>query len=274
MVVYRYINALSLDVVAGALICSLFFAKLFQTRLPFVVLITLGLAVWSVYTLDHLWDASRSLAPTVSFRHHFHARYQLPLKVMLILTITAGMILFWYLPLSTRKLGVFLTLVILAYFLTIHWWKNNPLYHKEALVAVVYGGGVMLGPYSLKEVDIALPHLLIAGQFILLAFCNLLVFAYFETESDNQQNFGSISGSIGKWRTKTLIIISLLVVNAGSVAGYFLNSGITGTMQGQIILALMTIPLGVVLAWPDFFKKKERYRFLGDLAFFIPLLAL
>jgi hypothetical protein len=272
MLVYRYINALSLDVVAGALICSLFFANLFHATLPATALITLGLAVWSVYTLDHLWDAARSPMPSATFRHQFHRQYWFLLMVLVVLAITTGLILIWYLPDNTRKLGALLTLVIAVYFITIRLWAKNRVYHKELLVAMIYCGGVTLAPYSLKEIGTSTFHLLVTSQFVILAFVNLLLFSYFETEADGQQHFSSISRSIGKRKTRMLIIISLGVMLTSAVAGYFTYYPQVEARQSQGIFVLMAIPMVMILIWPDYFKARDRYRFLGDSAFFIPLL--
>lgn len=68
MAFYRYLNALSLDVVLGGVISGLFFAKLLEVTLPSQVLVELALAVWVIYTLDHLWDAYRSQRPVKTFR--------------------------------------------------------------------------------------------------------------------------------------------------------------------------------------------------------------
>ncbi|WP_339608375.1 hypothetical protein [uncultured Roseivirga sp.] len=50
------IQNLSLDVTAGAVICSLYVAKLFEVRLESSMLVGLGVAIWLIYTIDHLFD--------------------------------------------------------------------------------------------------------------------------------------------------------------------------------------------------------------------------
>lgn len=274
MLVYRYINALSLDVVGGALICSLFFAKLFHATLPVPVLISLGLAVWSVYTLDHLWDAYRSPLPSATFRHQFHYKHRALLMVMALSATITGVILFWYLPESTRKLGAILTSVIIVYFITIRLLAKNRVYHKELVVALIYCTGIIVAPYTLKEIETSSYHLLVFGQFVSLAFINLLVFSYFETEADGQQHFSSISRSIGVRNTRILIIILLGALLTSAIVGCFIYSHQVEAWESQGILALMAFPMVLILIWPDFFRVRDRYRFLGDAAFFIPLLVI
>jgi len=64
--IYQFINVLSLDVVAGAMVSALFFARIFKVQiLPWGVL-ALGLTVWTIYTTDHLVDAKRVNIPLSS----------------------------------------------------------------------------------------------------------------------------------------------------------------------------------------------------------------
>src|SRR6478736_436347 len=80
---YRVINALSLDVAGGAVICALFFAQLLKVNLFPQGLAALGLAVWIVYTGDHLLDAKRLREQASTFRHGFHQQHFKLLAVLL-----------------------------------------------------------------------------------------------------------------------------------------------------------------------------------------------
>ena len=271
---YQYLNALSIDVVVGAIICTQFFAKLFEADLPMVLLLTLALAVWSVYTIDHLWDARRSPIPSLTYRHYIHHRYFGPLLWVLAGALTAGGVLAFYLPDETRRMGIILTVFILVYFLTTALWSSKPVYHKELLISVVYCCGVILGPYSLKQIQISAFHMLVCCQFGTLALSNLLIFAYFDTDSDGKQHFGSLSRTIGKSKTRLIAFILLNVVFVSTVFStiIWLDEPVIG--QSQWVLALMTIPLAVILKWPAYFKQHDRFRVLGDITFFLPALAL
>ncbi len=274
MRVLRYINALSLDVVAGALICALFFSKLFNTQLPAVVLATLGLAVWSVYTIDHLWDASHSKLPATTLRHQLHKEFDKLFRLMVFAAITVGVVLFFYLPAPTQKYGLLLTAVILGYFLSIVLWGNKTLYHKEPLVALVYTCGIALGPYSLAQTNFSASHLLVLAQFGCLAFTNLLLFTYFETETDRQQDFGSFSRTVGKKSTRRTIITMLLGILFSVISACSIWSDNEVITSSQWVIAGMSIPLILLTIWPRYFSENDRYRVLGDAIFFIPLLVL
>ncbi len=271
---YRYLNALSIDVVAGAVVCALFFAKLLQSELPVVVLVTLALAVWSVYCMDHLWDARRSPNPTLTFRHYFHKSYRKLLTTVLVVVLILGIVLFWCLPDPVKSMGFILTLSILIYFLTSFFWASKPVYHKELLIAFAYSFGVILGPFALRQTPITAPHLLIFIQFTTLAFSNLLLFSYFDTKSDTEQNFGSLSRSIGKKNTRLIIVMLLTLLVVTTIIGFLIWFDQVLIRQSQWVLALMTVPLIVTLTWQSYFGQSDRYRILGDTSFFIPLLIL
>lgn len=274
MRLYRYLNAFSIDVVAGAVICTLFFAKLFQAKLPVVLVVTLAMAVWSVYTIDHLWDAQRSRMPSLTLRHHLHFKYRPILTVLLFVALVTGGILFWYLPDSTRKVGLILAVSILIYFLTTTFWGSKPIYHKELSIAAAYSFGVILGPYTLRQIQMTTPHMLVCIQFVMLAFSNLLIFSYFDTELDQRQHFGSLSRAIGKRNTRLVAMVMLLLVLVTSIIGIINWYEDTLIRQGEGVLALMTIPLAIILVWDAYFGHHDRYRLLGDVTFFVPALIL
>ena len=56
---YQYINILSLDIAAGAVISAVFFAQIFNVQIKPYGLLALGLTVWIIYTVDHLRDAKK-----------------------------------------------------------------------------------------------------------------------------------------------------------------------------------------------------------------------
>lgn len=270
---YRYVNALSFDVVLGAVISSIFFAKLLEVTLPPIILATLALAVWTIYTMDHLWDAYRSQNPERTFRHQLHQNNFRVLSVLVVLSIVFGVVLLWHLPTITRVWGIGLTLVIVVYFIIMRFLQKQ-IYHKEILVALVYTCGVLVGPYSLYQGALSVPHILVIIQFAALAFSNLLVFAYFEFEFDHYQNFGSLPRSIGKPRTRSLVVGLLILVLLTTSACWLTCFEQDLIRNSQWIIMLMAVSLAATIKWPEFFRTGDRYRFLGDGIFFIPILVL
>ncbi len=270
---YRYVNALSLDVVSGAVISSLFFAKLFEVSLPGIILVTLALAVWTIYTMDHLWDAHRSQNPEKTFRHLFHQNNFLALSVLVVLGIAAGVVMLWYLPTITRAWGIALTLVVIGYFIIVGYQQKS-MYHKEIIVALVYTCGVIVGPFSLYQGTLTTPHILVTIQFAVLAFSNLLLFSYFEMEIDLHQNFGSLPRSIGKSTARSLVMGLLLFVMLTVLVCWLTCPEQDVIKNSQWIILLMSFSLMAIYKWSEFFRQHDRYRFLGDGIFFIPVLVL
>ena len=54
---YRFLNLISMDVAAGAMVCAAFFAPIFKMELRTDTLVSLGISVWIIYSADHLLDA-------------------------------------------------------------------------------------------------------------------------------------------------------------------------------------------------------------------------
>src|SRR6476659_9916470 len=82
---YKLANILSLDVVAGAVICSIFFSQVFNTVIRVSGIISLALSVWIIYTVDHLLDARRITRQASTVRHRFHQKNQKILYSVLLL---------------------------------------------------------------------------------------------------------------------------------------------------------------------------------------------
>ncbi|MEL7147097.1 MAG: hypothetical protein AAFO69_12060, partial [Bacteroidota bacterium] len=106
---------MSLDIVFGAMIFSAFLAQILEVHVPLVVFVEVGLAIWVVYTWDHLNDAKVG-HELRSFRHRFHRRYQKNLLISMIGALLLGAALVFFLPLRTIYLGVILSVGVLAYF--------------------------------------------------------------------------------------------------------------------------------------------------------------
>ncbi len=89
------IEKFSLHVVAGCRFVNALLHPLCEftaCRLWWVV--SLGLAVWSVYTLDHLFDARLNCGRLKNLRHQFHEQHFKRLVFVLLLTSLTGLIIF------------------------------------------------------------------------------------------------------------------------------------------------------------------------------------
>src|SRR5688572_9142526 len=90
---YRLMNILSIDVVAGATVSALFFAKIFDVQVRPFGLLALGVTVWAIYTLDHLRDAKKIRHEASTERHRFHQRHFKVLTVLLCAAVLIDIVL-------------------------------------------------------------------------------------------------------------------------------------------------------------------------------------
>ena len=148
------------------------------------------------------------------------------------------------------------------------------MFHKELIVALVYAGGIVTGPYSIKGDVSGYELIQLMIQYALLAYVNLLLFALFEYETDKLQQFSSLARTIGKTYTRYLVFICLILVLTSALINLFVWNSDTVMRDSQLIVALMTVPLGCLLTWPQYFQHEDRYRLVGDAIFFIPLIFL
>lgn len=191
--VFRVISRLSLDVVGGSLSGLLFFSKLFHTEMNPLVYQLLGMAVWCIYTLDHVLDARRLIAP-ISSRYAFYQRYGGILLFFVAPSSIYGLVLAyqvlglgWELYLSIALGGLILLIMLLLR----KAGKSAGLI-KELSTAVFYVLGIAWIPLlRLESIDWTWQNLLFIPIYITLAFLNLLMFSFLDRKEDEIQGFAS-----------------------------------------------------------------------------------
>lgn len=262
--IIAFIQNLSLDIVAGAVISSLFIAELFQVSLDIHLLLGLSIAIWLIYTIDHLLDARKIKGEAVNPRHAFHQKNQILIGALALLFFVLGIYNAFYLPASTIKLGLVLIFLSGAYLYYLNWSNTNQA--KEPFAALVYSAGIFAGPISLVN-TFNWVYLVLFVQFFLLAYSNLMLFPLFEKEQDGQEGMKSIAIRKGDLLTGRFIRIALLInFILIVVTATFVNS----LGSSQSIVLLMTLVLLALLLWPQYFVKYQLYRILGDGIFFLP----
>jgi hypothetical protein len=263
---WELIQNLSLDVTAGAVISSLFVAKVFKVQLSLNMIFGLGIAIWLIYTVDHLLDGHFGSNQPMNRRHAFHQRHKIKLLFLSCIVFLLGLINLVYLPWATIELGLVLGAFVLFYFGSLHLLKISKTWHKEILAAIIYTVGVFAAPLS--QIDkVGLGELFLLSQFFLLAMSNLFLFPVYEYQIDRQDQLQSIVTTKGKAFVNQLIL-TIVIANVClmAVAVIFGQS-----YQSTLILFSMNLVLFTLWKWPQFFQINERYRFLGDGIFFIPL---
>ncbi|EPR65946.1 hypothetical protein ADICYQ_5091 [Cyclobacterium qasimii M12-11B] len=214
MVFNEKFNLLSLDVVAGACAGMYFFADLMKVELSWKIYLLLGLAVWSIYTFDHLLDAKKVKGQALSPRHRFHQDHFTLLLVMLFVAVICGFVLaFCFLP-SFKMFGsgLLLAFLIVLSMAVLRLAGKKTAAVKEFSTALFYVAGLVLIP--LLNIDFSFSTnywMYFLGAYLLLAWYNLVFLSYSDSEQDLAEGQASIVTVIGKVKTRRLLWVLAII---------------------------------------------------------------
>jgi len=261
---YQYVNILSIDVAAGAAICALFFARIFQVAVSPYALAALALTVWVIYTIDHLRDARAIQTVASTDRHRFHQQHFRTMIVIALFVTAADFVLIWFMPRSVLTAGLLLWAIVLVYLMFQRYLK----FLKEFFVALLYTAGVILPAVAVLTADLNLVHAVLIGKFFITALMNLLLFSLFDYHEDRRQRQYSFVTWFGPVSTRRgIVLLGLLNILLGIVLWSF-----------DPAVALIFITMNLMLLAILFFQQQlvlhNYYRILGDAVFFIPVLYL
>jgi 4-hydroxybenzoate polyprenyltransferase len=263
---YMFVNVLSLDVVGGAMISALFFARVFKVTILPYGLAALGLSVWIIYTADHLRDARHIGRHASSRRHAFHQKHAVVLTVLLLVAIGIDVVMIFFVRRPVLLGGIVLSAVILLYLLL----QRRYYFLKEIFVASLYLFGILLPSFVVTPVQLTTAITLIILQFFFISLLNLYIFSWYDADQDTKDNLGSFVIRFGSSRASLIIrclfAIVIIVGLYGLIANHF-------RVQFVIPLLMSTVLL-LVFAYPRIFLHNESYRLLGDAVFFLPAIAL
>lgn len=185
-----------MDVVFGAMAGMLFFEELFHSNLHWPAYVLLALAVWSIYTLDHLLDISKK-SEALSDRRAFHLANWKTLLVLLGLAFISGLIgAFWWFGWGKElQLTLALAVLILGSKLLIR--KAGHGWMKELSIALFYVVGIVWLPFlRSSSVDMDWQHLLFIPLYVGVCFLNLLMLSFLDQDEDQQHGFFSAISSL------------------------------------------------------------------------------
>jgi hypothetical protein len=190
--IHLRLSWLSIDVVLGALAGLVFFSKLLRIELESQVFLLLGLAVWSIYTADHLLDSHKKTEVDLSPRHFFHLKYKNSLRIILVLVLICGLILAYY----TFGLGselvwsLILGTMISVSMLLIRLGGRSMVWAKEISIALFYVLGIAWIPLlRVKVLDLNWEIIFFLGSYTLLALINLLILSHLDRGYDQRSGF-------------------------------------------------------------------------------------
>jgi 4-hydroxybenzoate polyprenyltransferase len=258
--IFQYINALSIDVSVGAVCSALFFAEYFRVKILPVGIASLGLTVWIIYSADHLLDAKRIQHPASTFRHRL---YQDNFSTLLVVTTVACLIdsvLIFFIRRPVFVGGIILIGMVILYLTLNRWWKIP----KEIIIALLYVCGVLLPSVAVTPMQIEYWPITLITQFFFTALLNLFIFAWYDRHHDTADQLSSFVLKFGEPKSK-FIISALFGMN-------LLLTIFSGFERGSILVLAMNVILLVLYLKSDFFIKDERFRFIGDVVFILPIL--
>jgi hypothetical protein len=241
----------------------MFFAGIFDVVILPYGMISLGLTVWIIYTADHLLDARKIKHPASTERHRFHQRYFKKLFVLLVVAFVLDVTQLFFIRATVFVEGLGLAFLIALYFLL----QRHLKFLKELTGALLYTGGVLLIPLSVKNTSLNSTQVILITQFIITALINLLLFSWFGRSQDEQDNHSSFATTMGWDATKNFLMLL-----------FFLQGGLTfiqlmsENAMAVVVLVLMNALLLLIFIFRKYFQESDRYRLLGDAVFFVPLI--
>jgi len=245
------------------------FWKLNKTlpKYAFLVVIILGLSVWIIYILDRLLD-NKKIDNHPTERHIFHRQNAMALWCFIGLLTLICSILVFYLPVNILIFGIIIFLFTGLYLFIISKIpsKNTLQYYKEPITSFVYISGVY-GTTILQNPTIS--SLLIGFVFLLIVFQNLILFSLLEFKKN--ANAFNLAEHFGIKKSNAIIISITFII---LILGYYLTYFSTSDYQNSVVIIeiLMSIILLIINLFDNFFLVNDRYRWVGDSIFILPLL--
>jgi 4-hydroxybenzoate polyprenyltransferase len=261
--IYRTINILSLDVSAGAVICALFFARILRVQILPYGLATLALTVWIIYTIDHLRDARGIGNHASSDRHSFHQLHFRKLLIALIIGIVIDGLLILFIRRQVFIYGVALGGIVGLYLII----QRKLYFMKEVFVALLFTLGILLPSIAVTTVLITTYHKLLFLLFFLIAYLNLLIFSWFDSEKDVKDRLPSFVTLFGQKFTGAWISVlfgTLVFFSIFSYAAYETRAETTVVFTMGAILFFIFIK-------SSRFRNNELFRLVGDAVFYLPV---
>jgi len=266
MRIYRLINLLSLDVVAGAVVCALFFSRVFRVGVRPFGLIALGFTVWIIYTADHLRDAKKIKGEASTERHRFHQIHYRRLIILTIVALCIDVIAILFIKQQVLEWGVALSLVVFAYMFV----QGSLKFLKEIFIAILYTCGILLLSVPVSNMQLNVAHYLLIIQFLIAALANLIMFSWFDRELDQQDKRYSFVTKAGEVATRRVVWSLLLLIIALTLIQIVRGE----LLVPSLIIGCMGLILLLIFVFRESLSKKDYYRLLGDAVFLLPVIYL
>lgn len=229
--------------------------------------ILLPICLWSLYTLDHLWDASKlSIGPSAR-RHLFHKTNATPLKIGLAITLSTQLVIsIFIISLEIAFFGILLMAGGVAHLFFVQKFISYP---KEIIASSLYTLAVWFGVLSSGNFTVhKLPYFFF---FFIIVYLNMLSYSIFDLKNDIVRSHTSLCAKKGSSFVKKRISI-LTACNFFSLIFLMFQNHLQ--FIPLLCLMLLTLfPFYLTLKHKHF-EIREKYRNYGDYSFIILFLCL
>ncbi len=268
---FIFLNALSIDVVIGAVSCMHMLSWYYAEPVSLWVYACLAGAVWSIYLLDHIVDTLKMKVVVGSYRHNlFQSNRGKMIGLWFVVTAAGG---YSALQLESALIrdGLYLTMLVAVYFLYLWLFGQKKWSIKEVFIAFGYCMGICLPFYSSGVMTASILEIILLVQLYILALINLLLFSLFERKQDQAHGFSSIALFLGSPKTQKILQWLFLVFYLLTFLPFLFMTVGTKFIVIQVIYTAMSLIMLMVLLLHPIFLKNSLYRVLADLVFWFPL---
>lgn len=276
MKIYRRLNFLSLDIVAGALGSSCLAARLLGAKPGWAWWLSLASTVWLLYMGDHVLDAWKHRKKSVRELHHFIFRNRrVLLYIMGIIAIVDLFLIFNFMDEAFLKYALTLAGLVLLFYAMRHLFRKNRVFFipGEVFVLLLYMAGTWLGPVVSRSGEFGPPEILISIIYAAVLLMNLGVISLYDIQLDSRLGIASLAHYLGRRTTKKMLAITGIVVYLLSVM-QFLVFELDRYTQFTLILSGMATILLLILYLPTYFRNHDYYRWTADAVLWMGFLSL
>jgi hypothetical protein len=269
------LHILSLDVALGSLGGGILASKVLNVMPGFAFWIILPIAVWILYNSDHLIDGIKLKENAHTIRHFYHYYFLKRIfSIILLLSILAVPLIFLFLEKPIVLFGVFAASITGAYFLLVYFFGNREslFIQKELSVALIYTIGIWGGPASLMSYNLNSGQIILIIAFFICVFIAVIVFSYYEEDTDRIDHHTTLVARFGSKIVKRLLHFLLILLFILCISQIIFTHQIIYARTAKLMM-LMGILLLIIMSYPENFAQKNRYRFLTELVFWLPMLA-
>lgn len=264
----------SLDIVTGAICSGILAFKIINISTDNIYIALLALVVFWIYNTDHLLDAYRLKNSSSSNRHieYFQHRKTL-LAILVISSLTLIVLIPFLLSFRTILYGIVTGTLVVLYLIINHYISSLKTKYMpgELIIAVLYTTGIWGGALLHRSVCINIFHFLYIFGFLLLVSSNTFIYSYFSHDEDKIDGTFSFAVLWGKNATKYLIRIFIILSTCIYICLFIISSF---RFLFLLIPCLMIIGFVIIMTWPRFFSRNNRFGILADALLIIPIISL